>query len=195
MICWRSTYSRWLRSISDWTCDWMRDADRHHLELAREDLGQAAQPAGDVELLEQLLLFSVLDAQRAGDQVRERGRVVDVGNRHLQLLGQVRDLLDDVRERLLDVAREGRELGPLLHLVGRLLHARHEVGLASSADVGQAHALAALDEDAQRAVGDLEHPRDGADDPDAVELVGAGASSRGRGWRPSRSCGRRPARR
>jgi hypothetical protein len=104
--------------------------------------------------------------------VGERGRVVDVGDRHLQLLGQVRDLLDDVRERLLDVAHQGRELRPLLDPVGRLLHARDQVGLLVG-ELGELHALAALDEDAQRAVGHLEHPRHGAHHPHAVELLGA----------------------
>jgi hypothetical protein len=51
--------------------------------------------------------------------VRERGRVLEVGHRHLQLLGQVRDLLDDVRERLLDVAHQRGQLGALLDDVGR----------------------------------------------------------------------------
>ena len=80
------------------------------LELAREDLRQPPQPLGDVALLEQLLLLLGLDPQRAGDQVRERRRVVEVGDRHLQLLGQVRDLLDDARERLLDVAHQRGQL-------------------------------------------------------------------------------------
>ena len=50
----------------------------------------------DVDLLEQLLLLLGRDPQRAGDQVRERRGVVDVGDRELQLLGQVGDLLDDL---------------------------------------------------------------------------------------------------
>ena len=60
--------------------------DRDHLELAGEDLRQAAQALGDVELLEQLLLLLRLDAQRAGDQVGERAGVVEVGDRELELL-------------------------------------------------------------------------------------------------------------
>ena len=65
-------------------------ADRHHLELAGEDLREAAQALGDVELLEQLLLLLGAEPQRAGDQVAERARVVDVGDHDLELLGQVR---------------------------------------------------------------------------------------------------------
>ena len=91
------------------------DARAHggDLELVREDLGQPPQPLGDVALLEQLLLLLGLDPQRAGDQVRERRGVVEVGDRELQLLGQVRDLLDDARERLLDVAHQRRQLRAL----------------------------------------------------------------------------------
>ena len=53
----------------------------------------------DVDLLEQLLLLLGRDPQRAGDQVGERRGVVDVGDRELELLGQVRDLLDDLARR------------------------------------------------------------------------------------------------
>ena len=71
-------------------------AELDHLELAGEDLREAAQPLADVDLLEQLLLLLGRDPQRAGDQVAERRGVVDVGDRELQLLGQVGDLLDDL---------------------------------------------------------------------------------------------------
>ena len=67
-------------------------ADRDDLELAREDLDEPAQALGDVDLLQQRLLLLGLQAQRAGDEVAERARVVDVRDRELQLLGQVRDL-------------------------------------------------------------------------------------------------------
>ena len=95
-------------------------ADGDDVELAREHLREPPQPLADVDLLEQRLLLLDLDPQRAGDQVRERGRVLEVGDRHLQLLGEVRDLLDDVRERLLDVAHQRGQLRALLDLVGQL---------------------------------------------------------------------------
>ena len=130
-------------------------------------------------LLQQRLLLLDLDPQRAGDQVRERGRVLEVGDRHLQLLGEVRDLLDDVRERLLDVAHQRGQLRALLDLVGQLGDARDEVGLLADPLV-DAHALAALDEDPQRAVGHLEHARDDAGDADACSSSsGPGVSRSG----------------
>ncbi len=146
-------------------------ADGDDVQLAREHLGEPPQPLGDVDLLQQRLLLLDLDPQRAGDQVRERGRVLEVGHRHLQLLGEVGDLLDDVRERLLDVAHQRGQLRPLLDLVGQLADLRHEVGLLAHPAV-DLHALAGLDEDPQAAVGDLEHARDDARDPDGVQLVG-----------------------
>ena len=112
--CWRRKNSRWPLSISGLHLRLDLGAELDDLELAGEDLGEAAQPGGDVDLLEQLLLLLGRDPQGAGDQVAERGGVVDVGDRHLQLLGQVGDLLDDLREGALDVAGQRLELGALL---------------------------------------------------------------------------------
>ena len=92
-----------------------------HLELAGEDLGQPAQAPGDVDLLEQLLLLVGRDPEGAGDQVGERRGVLDVGDRELELLRQVRDLLDDLGERALDVPGQRLELGRLADLVGQRL--------------------------------------------------------------------------
>ena len=123
--CWRRMYSRWVWSISDWTCDWMRVPISTHLELAREDLREPAQPLGDVDLLEQRLALLGRDPQRAGDQVRERRRVLEVGHRHLQLLGQVRDLLDDAaRTSAARCACSASSSGPVLDDVGQLGDAR-----------------------------------------------------------------------
>jgi len=57
------------------------------------------------------LLLLGAEAQRAGDEVAQRARVLDVRDRDLQLLGEVRHGLDDLRERLLHVAHERRQLG------------------------------------------------------------------------------------
>ena len=173
LSCWRSTYSRWLRSSSDWTCDWMREPIVGDLELAREDLRQPPQATRDVALLEQGLLLLGLEAQRAGDQVRQRGGVVQVGDGHLELLREVRDVLDDARERLLHVAHQRGQLRPLRDDVGQLgRHARR--GTAARASSPRPHARAGLHEDPQRAVGHLEHARDRAGHADVVELVGPG---------------------
>ena len=144
--------------------------DRGDLLLARQDLGEPAQPLGHVALLEQVLLLLGLEPQRARDEVRQRRGIVEVGDRELQLLRQVRDVLDDARERLLHVAHERRELRPLVHDVRLGDDARDEVGLLGL-ELLDPHARAGLDEDAQRAVGHLHHPRDRADHADAIQLV------------------------
>jgi hypothetical protein len=105
--------------------------------------------------------------------VRELRRVVHVRDRHLELLREVWQLLDDPRERGLDVAHERLELGRGDHLVGRLRDAGDEVWLGGH-EVAELDPLAALDEDADRAVRNLEHPRHHPDDADAVEVVRAG---------------------
>ena len=147
-------------------------AELDHLELAGEDLREPAQPRGDVDLFEQSLLLLGGDPQRAGDQVAEGGGVFDVGHRHLQLLGQVGDVLDDLREGALHVAAQRLQLGALVDHVGQLGDPRHQVGLLG--DVGaEPHPLRPLDEDAQSPVGDFQHAGDDADHADLVQPVRA----------------------
>ena len=148
-------------------------ADLDDLELAREDLGEPVQAAGDVVLLQQRLALLAGDPQRAGDQVRERRRVLEVRHRHLQLLGQVRGVLDDLGELLAHVAHERLELRALIDDVRQLRDAGGEVGVGGG-PLLDAHALAALDEHAQRPVGHLEHARHDAGDADRVQLLGPG---------------------
>ena len=148
--------------------------DRDDLELARERLREAPEARRDVGLLEERLLLLGRDAQRRGDEVAERGGVVDVGDGDLQLLGQVRDLLDDRGERRLHVAHERGELGRRCVVeLGDLLDLGREVGLLLR-PAHDADAAAALHEQAQRAVGHAQHARDDADDADVVEVVRAG---------------------
>ena len=138
-----------------------------------EDLGEQAQALRHVALLEQPLLVLGLDPQRRRDHVRQLRRVVDVRDRHLEFLGEIRQLLDDPRERALHVANERLQLGRGDHLVGRLRDAGDEVGLGGH-ELAQLDPLAALDEDANRAVRHLQHARHNTHDPHAVEVVGAG---------------------
>ena len=62
-------------------------AQLEHLELARQDAGELAQPLLDVGLFEQLLLVFGLDAHGAGHEERKGARFFDVGGRHLELFG------------------------------------------------------------------------------------------------------------
>ena len=98
--CWRSTNSRWPLSISDWTWVWISVPIEMTSSSRARISDEPAQALGDVDLLEQPLLLLGLQPQRARDEVAQRARVVDVGDRELELLGQVGDVLDDARERL-----------------------------------------------------------------------------------------------
>jgi hypothetical protein len=147
-------------------------ADLDQLELAGEDLRQEPQPLLDAPLLEQPLLLLRGHAQGAGDHVGELGGVVQVRHRQLELLGQIGKLLDDARERGLDVAAQALELRRRHELVRSLRDAGHEIRLRGD-EVAELHALAALDQDADGAVGYLHHPRHDADHAHAVEVVGA----------------------
>ena len=173
MSCWRRKILA--LALVDLGLDLRLDlgAELDHLELAGEDLGEAAQPAGDVDRLEQLLLLLGRDAQGAGDQVGEGRGLVEVGDGQLELLGQVGDRLDDLGEGALDVAGERLELGRGLEHVRHGLDPRHQVGLLAHV-VADADPLGALDQDAKGAVGHLHHPGDGPGDADVVEVVGAG---------------------
>ncbi len=148
-------------------------AERDHLELAGEDLREPPQPGADVDLLEDLLLLGGRDAQRSGDQVGERRGVLDVGDGELELLRQVRDLLDDLAEGALHVAGQRLQLrAPPRRRRGARSTRAIEVGLRGDvlADLDPLHPL---DEDPDRAVGDLEHARDDAGDADRLELLRA----------------------
>ncbi len=73
-------------------------AELQDVELPREDADERAHALLDVALLEQRLLVLGLDAHGAGDEERERTRLVDVGGRHLELFRQVGDERDDLAE-------------------------------------------------------------------------------------------------
>ena len=146
-------------------------ADLHQLELAGEYLGEHPQPLGHIALFEEGLLLLGLDSEGPGDHVRELGRVVEVRHRHEQLLGQVGELLDYAREGALNVAVKSLELGRGAHDVRRLLDAGHEVRLGGR-ELLDGDPLSAVDEDAQGAVRDLEHPGHHARHPDPVQVVG-----------------------
>ena len=147
-------------------------AELRHLDLAPEDRRDPAQPLLDVGRLEQLLPLVRLQPQRRRDQVRERGRVVDVGGGELQLLRQVGRHPDDLRELLLHRPGQRLDLGRLRHDLRQVLELGDEVRLVLDR-LDEADALDTLDEDSQRPVGHLDHLVDDRDRADAVEVVPA----------------------
>ncbi len=130
------------------------------VDLAGEDARERAQPLGNVGLLEQLLALGQRQpAQIGGDEIGKQARIVDVGQRDRQLVGQVGLHLDDARELRLYVT------GERLDLVGDVDHVRirleppDQVGIVAHR-LEQANTAHALYQQAQRPVGHLEHPRD-----------------------------------
>ena len=97
--CWRRKNSRWPFSISDCTCDWIFEPSSNTSSSRLRIAETSRSRCLDVGQLEQLLLLLGLQAQRRGDEVAERARVVDVRRGELQLLGQVRDEADDRARR------------------------------------------------------------------------------------------------
>jgi hypothetical protein len=148
-------------------------AQLEDLELAIQDGRDLAQPRLDVTLLEQRLLLDGLQAQRRGDEVAQRARIFDVGSRDLQLLGQVRHQPDDAAEERLHIARQRFDLARLLELVRQLDELADEVRVVLQRAV-EADAPNTLDEDAQRAVGNLDHLVDHGGGSDGVQVVPAG---------------------
>ena len=92
-------------------------AQLEHLELAGQDAGELAQPLLDVGLFEQLLLVFGLDAHGAGHEERQGAGLLDVGGRHLELLGQVGHERDDAREDRQQVGAQGVDLFAFDHHV------------------------------------------------------------------------------
>ena len=174
LSCWRRTNSRWLRSSSDWTFSWMPVPIEMTSSSRASTCARRRRRSVTSRSSRSACFSSVGMPQRRGDEVAERGGVVDVGDGDLQLLGQVRDLLDDRRERRLHVAHERGELGRRRVVeLGDLLDLGREVGLLLR-PAHDADAAAALHEQPQRAVGHAQHARDDADDADVVEVVRAG---------------------
>ena len=148
-------------------------AELRDLELAVEDDEHRAQALLDHLLLEQLLLLLGLQAQRRRDEVAERARILDVRGGERELLRQVGHEADQAREERLHVLGERLGLGCLLVDVLDLEEPSHEVRLFPD-PVDEPDPPNALDEDAQRPVGDADHLLDDGRAPDLVQVLPPG---------------------
>ena len=172
-------------------------AELEHLELAVEDRRDLAQPLLDVDRLEQLLPLLGLDrAQRRGDEVGERARVVDVRGGELELLGQVRRRAPMMRaKRPWTLRVSASTSGVSTSRVGQRLELADEVRVVVRR-ARRAGPAEALDEDPQRPVGHLDHLVDDRDRADLVDVVPAGRLDRRVPRRSrARAAGRRRRRR
>ena len=147
-------------------------AQLQHFQLPVHEGGEPAQPLGEVHLFQQLLLVLGLEPHGGGDEVAEGRRVVDVGGRQLQLVGQVGDQLDDAGVDRDQVALQRLQLRARHHDVGQVVHHGGEVRLFGDEPL-DLDAPDALGDDAQRPVGGLDHLLDGGQHPDGVDVVGA----------------------
>ena len=141
-------------------------------ELLVQNARHCAQALFDVHEREQLLLLLRLDPQRRCNEMAQRARIVDVRSGELQLFGQVRNEPDHACEQALHVASQRLDFARLHELVGHGRDLCDEVRLVLQATV-DANPLEALDEDAQRAVGDADHLVDDRRGTDVVEIVEA----------------------
>ncbi len=104
----------------------------------------------------------------------ECARVVDVRRGELELLREVRRETDDSAEQPLDVPNQCLELRGLDDDVGQRAELGEQVRLRVDSLV-ELHAVQALDENPQGAVGHLDHL---VDDPDRAHVVDVGEAGR-----------------
>ncbi len=173
LSCSRRTYSRCVLSSSDCTCDWIRDpiaatsSSRARISDSRRSRRPTSRSSSSA-------CFSSAGIRSApAIRCASADGSAEVRDRELELLGQVRDVLDDPAERLLHVAHQRGQLRPLGQLVGRGLDRGDEVRLLGLV-AGDRDPRAGLDEDPEAAVRHLQHPRDGPRDADRVEVARAG---------------------
>ena len=173
LSCWRRTNSRCVRSISD--CTWLWISEPIEMTSSSRASTSVRRRRRRATLVSSSSACFCSVGSRSEPEMRWLSALGSstLATAICSSSGRYGHRLDDLRERLLDVAHERRQLGRLLDDVGQLGDLGDEVGRLARPAV-DAHALGALDEQAQRPVGHLEHPRDDADDADVVELVRAG---------------------
>ena len=147
-------------------------AQLQHFQLAVHEGGEAAQALGEVDLFEKFLLVLGLQAHGRRDEVAQCRGVVDVGCGQLELVRQIRDQLDDLGVDRDEVALQRLEFGARHHDVGQVVHRGGEVGLFGDEPV-HLDAPYPLGDDAQGAVGRLDHLLDGGQHADHVDVFGA----------------------
>jgi hypothetical protein len=143
-----------------------------HFELLDQQAVEEVEARADVERLQHFLLrFGRDRAEARRDEVGETAGVGDVRRQRLQIIGHQRRQRDDLLEVRLDVALQRIDLEPVgfLEPFGRLGNTAAQVGTRCS-DFVELHARQALDDDAQAAVGQLEHLVDLARRADRMQI-------------------------
>ncbi len=147
--------------------------DLQHAELAFHEGEHHLEPARRIELTEQRLLVGDLDRQVRGDRVGQRRRIFDLAEldarfrrKPLVELGVILELVDHRAHQRLGLGPVGGVFLDLLDLGGHVAVARHEID--------ETGALHALDQHADRTVGQLQQLHRGRDDAEIVERVAIG---------------------
>ena len=143
-----------------------------HLELVLERRVDFAQPVGDVEGLEQLLLLDHAQREIGGQEIRQRTRALDALENLQGLLRHVRARLDHLPGRLPGVVGQGLDLDPRLDLILVWINQRTPIRFGRD-ELLQPRPQHAVHQQAVRAVGhpqELEHLGNRAD---AVDIVDA----------------------
>ena len=143
-----------------------------HLELLDQDPVEQVHAGADVERVEHLLLHRGGQRRQArDDEVGQLARLGDVERQRLQVVRQQRRQRDDLLEAGLDVPLQRVDLESILGAVqlGRLFDLGQQVGPERRQPL-QADPRQALDDQAQAAVGQLEHLVDVGGRPDLVEV-------------------------
>ncbi len=147
-------------------------AELEHFELFDQQPVQQIEARADVERLQHFLLgFGRDGAEAGGNEVRQAARVGDVRGERLQIVGHQRRQRDDLLKVRLDVPLQRIDLETVFFLehLGGFDDAAAEIGTGRG-DLLEAHAREALHDDAQAAVGQLEHLVDLAGGADRVKV-------------------------
>ncbi len=138
---------------------------QHHRQLAHALLG--------VALFEQSLTVARIEPHRARDEVRQKVGVGDVVDFHLHLARRLRQIADQLREKPGEVAMHRQQIVGLHRDVGDFGNLGRDVRFGLREFLDAEDGITA-DDAADRPVGDLDHALDGADRPNAAQIVGLG---------------------
>ena len=150
------------------------------LELLDQHPVQAVHARADVERFEHLLLHRRADRrERRGDEIGKPSGLGDVHGERLEIVGEERRERHDLLEVRLDVARERVDLQAIgvLRPFRRGAHARAQVRLGRH-DLVELQAREPLHDQAEAAIGQLEHLVDMRGGADRIEVRLAGLFER-----------------
>ncbi len=143
----------------------------HHGQLPGEQGAEHLQAGLHVQLGEGLLLLVDRERKAGEQQVGQGAGLARVHHGDLKLLGQLAvALLDHPVEQAVDVVHQGVDLDALFLGLLQRHHPSDEERLGLG-QLDQPSAVEPLDDDARRAVGELEHLQDGADAEDIMQVA------------------------